>query len=94
MSLKDSLSSNLSYLLVEQPFLSHLEEDERIGDRRCHLHRLLCEVLRRLREVVHGEVVQRQTTGERGGDTRVVDDLCHLKGEIHSEEDDDHLCDC
>lgn len=43
---------------------------------------------------MHGEVVQRQTTGERGGDTRVVDDLCHLKGEIHSEEDDDHLCDC
>ena len=84
----------LSHLLVKQPSISHLEEDERIGDRRGYLHRLLCEVLRRLREVVHGEVVQCQTTGERGGDARVVDDLRHLKGEVRGEEDDDRLCDC
>ena len=31
---------------------------------------------------MHGEVVQRQTAGERGGDARVVDDFRHLKGEM------------
>ena len=43
---------------------------------------------------MHGEVVERQTAGERGGDSRVLDDLGDLEGEVRGEENDDRLRDC